>query len=132
VTSDADPQKADPRVCVYSTFGKNEKPGAWKVWAELRSTVAVPVGGPFWMSPDGRFLVFRSGQVIRLESKLDLTPNPEAVKRMIALPPERRTPVAPMPRDKSSGSVPRVPDFKEPVFHMDCDEIRTLAGRGEK
>jgi hypothetical protein len=29
---------------------------------------ALQVGGPFWVSPDGQFLIFRSGQVVRIES----------------------------------------------------------------
>ncbi len=111
------------RVRVYSTYGRNEKPGEWKVWAQLNSDVNRSLAGSFWVSPDGKFIVFRSGQIVNVESTADLTPDPAAVKRTVALPPPK-VPLAPRPRVKViKGSVPSASNFSGLKLYLDCDRI---------
>jgi hypothetical protein len=130
IASECEPSKAGA-IRVYCTSGHNEPSTTvwasakrWKVWAERDTTEEAPLGGPFWLSPDGKFLVFRSGVVLRLESDLDLTPDPAALKRMVAGPGNaNRAAQAPAPRELIVGSVPRATEIKGLTFYLDCDKL---------
>lgn len=45
-----------------------KEPTRFEELAALAESPGVRVGGPFWTSPDGRFVVFRSGLVVRVEA----------------------------------------------------------------
>ncbi|HEY1192482.1 MAG TPA: LamG-like jellyroll fold domain-containing protein, partial [Gemmata sp.] len=106
----AEARDGDPgrRVAIYSAYiGKGDGPGkapawSWEPLTELQDTADAPLGGPFWTAPDGHALIFRSGQIVRLQSRADLTPDPDALKKLAPIEPPPPVPgarpVAPRPR----------------------------------
>ncbi|MCE9562661.1 MAG: hypothetical protein K8U57_11500 [Planctomycetes bacterium] len=131
VTSGADPlhMKHDPQnlnsLRIYESTGKNmarSKP--WKPLAELKESTDVLVGGPFWISPDGKTIVFRSGQVVNVESISDIAPRPVPATPAPPVVIRPHTPIAPRPREKfleaDVVAATQIPGLK---FYLPCDKI---------
>ncbi len=63
--------------------------------ASLEEAPDLRIGGPCWPSPDGRFIVFRSGAVLRVDDGRPPLPKPAP-----------RLPVAPPPRERKAKAPP--------------------------
>ena len=128
VTAGANVNGAANSVRVFNTYGGvggGGKAAGWPVLAELTESDSLPVGGPFWISPDGRILVFRSGQVVNVVSESDLTPGPKPPVGAVVATPRPHQPLAPRPHDKPPyGPVPAATEFAGLKFYLPCDEIR--------
>jgi hypothetical protein len=109
-----------PSVRVYSTYGRDvSRRPSWPVTAEL---VSPRVGGPFWTSPDGRFLVFRAGQVVTVGSPADLSPGPPPGPADAT--PRPHPPLAPLPQlAPGFRQVPAATAFPGLRFYLPCDEV---------
>ncbi|VTR90977.1 : Laminin_G_3 [Gemmata massiliana] len=62
--------------------------------AALEETPDLRIGGPCWPSPDGRFIVFRSGAVLRIDDGRPPLPKP-GLRLPVAPPPHERKAQAP-------------------------------------
>ncbi|AMV29703.1 hypothetical protein VT84_35240 [Gemmata sp. SH-PL17] len=63
--------------------------------ASLEEAPDLRIGGPCWPSPDGRFIVFRSGAVLRVDDGRPPLPKPAP-----------RLPMAPAPRERKANTPP--------------------------
>jgi hypothetical protein len=81
--------------------------------ASLEETDKLRVGGPMFVSPDGQFVVFRSGAVVRVDDGSTI---------------DRKRPAKPAPRDKPTSPAPlpagalAPTDIKGLRFYLDCEQ----------
>lgn len=82
--------------------------------ATIEETDKTLIGGPFFVSPDGRFVVFRSGVVVRVDDSA--APPPVVVPPVVPVP--GAVAVAPRPRPVQA---PSPGEFKGLIFHLDFE-----------